>query len=101
MILQLDVKELSSLYGCPCNRNVLRAGRAICAGVVMCHDDRDRIALNGRTEDFCKPHLRLIDRANIDLGDSKHVRFCVEQNDAQMFLLEEFHITQQSIRVTG
>jgi hypothetical protein len=68
----------------------------------MHHDPRSRITSNRRFEYFSNPNLRCIDRAMIHLDNIQQVIARVEQQHAQMFLLQCGHfILHQRGRICG
>ena len=102
MIEYFHVQQLASLDDRARYRDIVGAGSGVAAGMVVDHNQSGGILSNRFLEDFTHPDLRRIDRAFVNLHSYQHAVPSVQQDHAQMLLLQRGHlILHQRGRVGG
>jgi len=69
--------------------------------VIVCDDQRGRIAPDGIGEQFGNSDYGCMDRSLIDGLDVEHPVFCVERDHAHLLTLERSHIVKMCDEIGG
>ncbi len=102
MIQYINIQQFPGLDDGTCYHNIIGAGGWISAGMVVDNDQSWGISPNGRLEDLPHVYLRRIDRTFIDLDNIQYPVSRIEQDYAQMFLLQRRHLVcHQCGRIRG
>ena len=89
MIEHFNAEELAGLNKVSSQRNIFRTRRRVARRVLMHDDDARTVGADRFAEQLGYPHHGGVETALVDGLDALHAIAGVEQNDAELFLLEE------------
>ena len=98
---QLDFQDGASLDQLPRGVQVVRGGERVAAGVVVADDDAGAVGGDGGAEDLGDAQDGAVDGALVAQDVAHHLVLAVQEQDAQLFVVQVGHLHHQQVRRVG
>ena len=97
MVQDVNIQQASRRQEFPCHAQIIHEGRGVTGRVIVHCNHGQAVAAHGVPQRLANPHLSGVHAAAINGDQALHLVLGVEQDHAQLFLLQDRHFRAHDV----